>query len=194
MADFNLSYKNMLNLEFDAPKNALHRNKSENGLTFMGIYESANPEFCGWQKIYCTLKTCGQMEKASEILYNDEELRLKVEKFYKNKFWDEMKLDFVLPYRTADLMFKFAVNVGTKRAVKFAQRIVGVRTDGIVGKNTLKALNGYNPVKFENEYKAAFKKFYNDLAAKKDRHKIFLNGWLNRVKLSQAGLDFIHLA
>ncbi|MCI6988816.1 MAG: hypothetical protein MR902_04495 [Campylobacter sp.] len=99
-----------------------------------------------------------------------------VESFYKDEFWDKMKLDSVLSYKAADLMFKFGVNVGIKRAVKYAQQIVGVKDDGIVGKQTLKALNSYNPISFEKEYKAKFTEFYKKLAKRNpSRYERILN-------------------
>ncbi|MCI6989402.1 MAG: peptidoglycan domain protein [Campylobacter sp.] len=184
MANFELSYKNMLDLEFNSPKNALHKNLGENGLTFMGIYEMAHPNFGGWDIVKMYLNMHSSLEKASEICYKDKKLQELVECFYKNVFWNKMKLDSVLPYRTADLIFKFAVNVGINRAVKFAQEVVNVKIDGVVGKNTIRALNSYSPVKFESEYKAKFSEYYKNLAKSK-RYSHFLNGWLNRVVLSQ---------
>lgn len=185
MANFNLSYKNMLNLEFNSSKNALHKNIGEIGYTFMGIYEIANPDWGGWSIIKMYIKRYVSLEKASEECYRDRNLRDLVEYFYKENFWDKMKLDNVFPFRTADLMFKFGVNTGLKRAIKYAQIVVGVKADGIVGNNTLKALNSYNPVKFESEYKALFIRYYNRLAENNpNRYGQFLNGWLNRVKNS----------
>lgn len=185
MANFELSYENMLKLEFNNEKNALHCNKGEKGYTFMGIYQTAHPNWAGWEIVKMYLKMYKSLEKASSECYRDKNLRDLVEIFYQENFWDKMLLDSVLPYRTADLMFKFGVNVGVKRAVKFAQQVVGTKTDGIVGKNTINALNSYNPLKFESEYKDKFKSFYKELASKKPSHNKFLNGWLNRVVLSQ---------
>lgn len=185
MANFDLSYENMLTLEFNSPNNALHQNKGENGLTFMGIYEKAHPNWVGWDLVKITLERYGSIPRASEVLFMDENLREFVRDFYKDKFWDAMKLDSIMPYRTADLMFKFGVNVGIKRAVKFAQEVVGVKVDGIVGAKTIKALNLYSPLVFEKEYKAKFAKFYKTLADKRpSRYGHFLNGWLSRVKRS----------
>lgn len=185
VANFSLSYENMLNLEFSHPTNALHKNKGESGYTFMGIYETAYPNWGGWDIVKMYLRQFRDIKRASYECYNDINLRDLVEYFYKENFWDKMKLDSVFPYRTADLMFKFGVNVGVKRAVKYAQEVVGVKADGIVGAKTLRALNSYNPVHFEKEYKAKFESFYKNLADKRPKkYAHFLNGWLSRVRLS----------
>ena len=51
------------------------------------------------------------------------------------------KLPAGLDYAMAD----FSVNSGPKRAVKFLQRIVGTKVDGVMGLHTLAAVNGRKP-------------------------------------------------
>ncbi|MSN96351.1 peptidoglycan domain protein [Campylobacter sp. FMV-PI01] len=149
-----------------------------------GIYEKAYPDWGGWGIIKMHIKEYGN-KRASEFCYKDRNLTDLVEDFYKKNFWDKMGLDDVFPYRTADLMFKFAVNVGINRAVRYTQDVVGVSAVGIAGRNTLKALNSYNPMKFEVEYKDKFERYYKRLADNNPtRYAHFLNGWLNRVKIS----------
>lgn len=183
MANFDLSFDRLMKLEFSSPKNALHKNKGESGYTFMGIYESANPKWSGWEQIKNTLLLY-PLEYASEVLYSDRELKEQAKDFYKKQYWDKAKLDFVLPFDIANLIFIFGVNVGMKTAIKYAQQIVKVENDGIVGKITLRALNGYSPLRFVSEYKQLQIKYYTQLAHLKPNYKIFLNGWLNRVKNS----------
>ena len=67
MADFTKSYEKMLNLEFSGGTNALHKNKTESGLTWMGIYEKAHPNWQGWEKIKQILNQTNDIKKASEI-------------------------------------------------------------------------------------------------------------------------------
>lgn len=51
MADIKPALEKLFNLEFKDATNALHKNKGENGLTYKGIYQSANPEWEGWKYI-----------------------------------------------------------------------------------------------------------------------------------------------
>ena len=175
----------MLGLEFGSPYNALHKNKGENGYTFMGIYEGAHPNWSGWEIVYRTLDLYKDLEKASYECYQNIFLIDLVEKFYKENFWDKLRLDELKSNRIADLIFKFAVNVGIKRAVRYAQMIANVRLDGIIGNNTINALNSLDSGYFEERYKAEFIKFYEGLAKDNPgRYNRFLRGWLNRVKRS----------
>ena len=182
MANFELSYQKMLKLEFSSPKNALHKNPGEKGLTFMGIYQSAWPKWQGWSIVEAYLKEFSSLQEASARLYNNAEIKELVAKFYKEQFWDRARLDEVLPCSQAHLIFCFGVNVGLKVAIKKAQKIIGVSDDGIVGAKTIAALNGYSPLKFEEQYRRAFVDYYTRLATSNPKYRVFLTGWLNRVK------------
>jgi lysozyme family protein len=48
------------------------------------------------------------------------------------------------------VVFDFGVNSGSSRAIKFAQAVVGVVPDGVIGPLSLKAINDYNPINFVN--------------------------------------------
>lgn len=180
---FKKSFNEMLGLEFGSPYNALHKNKWENGYTFMGIYEGAHPSWKGWELVYRTLKLYKSLDRASYECYQNIFLTDLVKEFYKENFWDKLRLDELKSDRVADLIFKFAVNVGIKRAVRYAQMIANVRLDGIIGNNTINALNSLDSGYFEERYKAEFIKFYERLA-KDNYYKYFLKGWQNRVKRS----------
>lgn len=61
---------------------------------------------------------------------------------YRDRYWDLSKCD-ALPSGVDLAVFDFAVNSGVSRAVKTLQAIVGVDVDGIVGKDTLSAVQAY---------------------------------------------------
>ncbi|MGP1485643.1 MAG: hypothetical protein ACTTJC_06125 [Campylobacter sp.] len=67
MAQFDVSYNILKSLEFSGALNALHKNKTESGLTWMGIYEKAHPNWQGWSKIKSELNSQNDIKKASEI-------------------------------------------------------------------------------------------------------------------------------
>ena len=187
---FKKSFDEMLGLELSSPYNALHFNKGENGYTFMGIYESAHPNWSGWELVYRTLDLYKDLRKASYECYQNVFLTDLVREFYKENFWDKLRLDEIKSDRIADLIFKFAVNVGIKRAVRYAQMITNVRLDGIIGNNTINALNSLDSKYFEERYKAEFIKFYEGLVKRNpDKNGRFLNGWLSRVTLSKNDLQ-----
>ena len=190
MADFKKAYKKLMELEIGSAENALTVLPTENNMTFMGIYRSAHPKWKGWQIVDEAVSKCG-FKKAGAILCDDREINKMVESFYKKEFWDGIKGDAIENDDIARNIFIFAVNAGVNIAVKKAQRIIDVKTDGILGNITLKALNVYPPKEFVRKYKESLRVFYQSLAEKDASKMVFLKGWTKRVKVSQAYIDFL---
>lgn len=63
----------------------------------------------------------------------------KVAPMYKQKYWDKVAGDD-LPSGVDLAVFDFAVNSGPNRAAKLLQRILDVKEDGAIGRNTLSAV------------------------------------------------------
>lgn len=99
---------------------------------------------------------------------------------YKMEFWDRMQGDKFLSQKIANIVFDFFVNAGKPAIVKL-QMTIGSWADGIVGPETLQAVNsGAEDIIFQ-EYKQARIDFYNRLVEKKPQLAVFHKGWLNRV-------------
>ena len=127
----------------------LHKNQFENGLTFWGIYEKENPNWDGWIVVKQVLKETKDIKEASKKLFKNPYLFELVMKFYKKEFWDKMQLDLVNSQKIADEMFIFGANVHWKVSVKKAQKLVGAKSDGFVGNETIRLLNAYDVNKFD---------------------------------------------
>ena len=65
-----------------------------------------------------------------------------VSAIYRAQYWDKVSADD-LPAGLDYAVFDFAVNSGPGRAAKFLQKIVGVGADGIIGAQTLVAVDGH---------------------------------------------------
>jgi len=77
-------------------------------------------------------------------------------------------------------VFDMGVNAGTRRAIKLLQYTLGVEQDGVIGKQTLKAL--LSDSKAVEKYIKARIAFYNSLVESNSDLSVFLRGWLRRVK------------
>jgi len=64
---------------------------------------------------------------------------------YKAQYWDKVAGDD-LPAGLDYAMFDFGINSGPSRAVKFLQRILGVKVDGVIGAMTLEAVTKHPTV------------------------------------------------
>jgi lysozyme family protein len=99
---------------------------------------------------------------------------------YHQYFWDEWYDQIACPQLVLHI-FDMAVNASPRRAHILIQDIVGVKKDGIMGSNTIRAINN-NVVFIAELYADARKKYYNSIVKKNPALSKFINGWLNRVK------------
>jgi len=182
VANLNEAIKTLFSVEFSSkPELFLHENDGENGYTLGGIYQKSNPNRIDWNKIDKLMALFdNDIKRVSRMLYYDVKTMNDVIEIYRLNYWDMLKLDNVVSQRIAEEIFLFGVVSGVKNGAKVAQRIVNVKDDGIIGHNTLDALNRYNLNLFDTEFDLSEIKYFEELAMKKPRLKVFLNGWRNR--------------
>jgi lysozyme family protein len=94
---------------------------------------------------------------------------------YRENYWDRVKGDD-LPSGIDFCVFDWAVNSGVSRASKALQKIVGVKDDGVIGPNTLKAVESANSQVVIERLTEAREDFYRRLST----FKTFGKGWLSR--------------
>ena len=141
----------------------LHKNPTEDAETYAGIYREANPEWEGWKWI----------DRGETPPF---EL---VEKFYYENYYKHF--DVNIDERIKKLLFETAVNLGVRQTVKLAQKVLGVKTDGILGPHTLSALRNVNVKDFIKDFTLARIAFYTQLANRNPkRYTVYLRGWINR--------------
>jgi lysozyme family protein len=182
-SNFKKAFDILMGLEFSNPSNALHQNKGENGLTFMGIYQVAHPNWAGWGIIKEGIELHnGNIKEASKELYSSTRIQYLVEDFYKEKFWDRAKLDSVESGKKCEEVFIFGVNAGMRTSIRKTQKLVGAVADGIVGSQTIEAINKFPEGKFDMMFDEIEIQYYADIIKKKPSFKIFENGWENRAR------------
>jgi len=95
---------------------------------------------------------------------------------YRLQYWDKIMGDD-LPAGVDYAVYDFAVNSGPSRAAKYLQRVVGVKQDGIIGLQTLAAVERMNATEVVAQLCADRMAFLRRL-----RHwPTFKNGWTRRV-------------
>lgn len=142
------------------------------GETIQGISRNNWPSWSGW-KIVDKLSTPKEMA-------TNKELQGLVQQFYLNNFWDKIKGDAINSQIIANSIFDFAVNASVKVSVKLAQGVVGVVIDGIIGNNTITAINAANERLFAAEFKLAKIGRYCDIVGKNATQLKYLRGWVLR--------------
>lgn len=106
-----------------------------------------------------------------------EEARL----IYKKNYWDCLKLDFVKDKIVAYLIFDQAINRGVQSACKQIQDVVNVTTDGVIGPDTIGAINSFSDprVLCVNFIKKS-QVFYAKIVKNDPSQSVFILGWINR--------------
>ena len=92
--------------------------------------------------------------------------------------WDSLKCD-LLPAKTAEVLFDFAVNSGVSRAAKKLQALVGLKEDGLIGTQSINVLKHHVDTELASKLLDAREAYYHSIALGPKQK--FLNGWLNRL-------------
>ncbi len=137
------------------------------GLTYYGITQTF-------------LDAHGIKKKVSDLT------RAESREIYYDYVWVPLKYAFINNLQVAAKVFDMRINMGPTQAHKLAQRAVNelndedIKVDGILGKETLAAINSTKSLDLLNSLRAQCVSFYNALAAKDKSQEVFLNGWLRR--------------
>lgn len=107
-------------------------------------------------------------------------------KIYYCDYWLRGKFEEIQDEDVATKFFDLAVNMGSRSATFIVQRalrsacIAIIEEDGIVGSQTLSAINMTNPRVLLAAIKSEAAGYYRALVIKDQNQKKFLNGWLAR--------------
>lgn len=172
MAQFKIAFQKMLIHEGGYSNDPIDLG----GETYKGIARNAHPSWSGWTIIDKHKKQSG----FPASLDKDTQLQEMIEQFYLTNFWTPLNADNIQSQTSADSIFDFGVNTGVKTSVRLVQTIVGTKTDGIIGKQTLEKLNNYNPLDFQTAFTLAKIKYYIAITKKRPANKKFLYGWITR--------------
>lgn len=124
-----------------------------------------------YRKYFGRQKTCKELRGISNAEW---------EYIFKEGFWDRWKADEINNQSIANLLVDWCWTSGIY-GIKYPQRILGVKDDGIVGDKTIAAVNNYpNQKELFDKLWNRRKKHFEDIAKTHNRAK-FLNGWIRRI-------------
>jgi lysozyme family protein len=159
--------------------------------------DSASSYHCGVDKIH-TVK--GVTYKAWIGVFGKDEVERFLEMnhedwglIFKSKYWDAVKGDDIEHQSIADCLVSWAWGSGARTAVKQMQRVLGVTRDGIIGKNTLAAINEADEKELFAKCVEARRLFFHYIATPRNaksqtarqrytNNQRFLRGWLRRLE------------
>ncbi|TDB43269.1 glycoside hydrolase family 108 protein [Photorhabdus luminescens] len=110
---------------------------------------------------------------------------------YYRDFWLKAGCD-KLPAGLSLAVFDAAVQHGIKPAVQQLQQVVGVQDDGVIGPDTLNAVEAFAPPYLFTRLLNQRARTYARIIAVNPTQKVFLDGWFNRLdKLASAALEVL---
>ena len=118
-------------------------------------------------------------EVAREVGYRGDMRELPIDlakRIYRDRYWDAVRAE-ELPEAIRYAMFDAAVNSGVRQAIRWLQRAVGVRDDGVIGPVTLAAVRAANPEQLVRRMLAQRLRFMTGLP----NWPSFGRGWARRI-------------
>lgn len=99
-----------------------------------------------------------------------------------NGYWNRAKASEIKSQKVANSIVDWIWGSGVW-GIRYSQRVLGVKDDGIVGKITLGAINSYNPDKLEKLLNDRREKHFRDISKNIAGQNVNLRGWLNRLNM-----------
>lgn len=98
----------------------------------------------------------------------------------KTMFWDRWRADEITNQSVAEILVDWVWASG-KYGISIPQRVLGVTVDGIVGPQTLCAVNRQSPSRFFERIMAERKAYIDRICASRPANNKFKRGWLRRL-------------
>jgi len=100
---------------------------------------------------------------------------------YKRDYFDRMNLGNIKHDFVAWKLFDIGVNMGIGTSTRFAQQILNLKEDGLLGKDTVFNIKQYyDPQGFCQQLAIKQMLRYTDIVIKKPSQLVFFKGWIRR--------------
>lgn len=99
---------------------------------------------------------------------------------FKSLYWDRWKADEIKSQAVANILVDWVWASGS-HGIKRPQRLLGVKADGIVGKQTIAALNAMDAATLFKMIKDDRAKFIDEICKARPKNEKYRKGWTNRI-------------
>ncbi len=150
----------------------VHDPDDPGGLTYMGITLKT------WLKVGFDKNNDGIVDVNDLLLLTHEE---RIYKVFKPYYWDVWQADRIENQSIADLLVDWLINSGT-RTISIVQQLLDVKKDGVVGRQTLAAINNHpDPEALHEQIKTARVYYIDGICARRPVLNKFKRGWKYRI-------------
>ena len=99
---------------------------------------------------------------------------------FKSLYWDRWKADEIKNQAVANILVDWVWASGS-HGIKRPQRLLGVKADGIVGKQTIAAVNAMDAATLFKMIKDDRAKFIDEICRARPENEKYRKGWMNRI-------------
>lgn len=164
MADFKTSFLRTLSFEDDQSHPGKVTPEPHNGRARLGINSIAHPNI---PENFWTCSYEDALEQAGKIFQHD--------------YWNALRLDEVTSQEVANKVYDMAVNMGVRTAARYVQGIVGVTVDGVLGSQSMAAINSYDPQRLVQYLRTISRQHYENLLRENpEEYRAWRDGWMQR--------------
>ena len=98
----------------------------------------------------------------------------------KKNYWDRWKADEIKSQAVANILVDWVWASGS-HGIKRPQRLLGVKADGIVGRQTIAAVNAMDAATLFKMIKGDRAKFIDEICKARPKNEKYRKGWMNRI-------------
>lgn len=99
----------------------------------------------------------------------------------KKVFWDFFQADFILNQSIAEFIVDWGYNSGRVTVAKKLQKLLGVPADGLIGVQSLNAINCADQQNLFDTLKVSRRMYIDSIVETNPNQKVFYTGWINRI-------------
>ncbi|HEY9008097.1 MAG TPA: glycosyl hydrolase 108 family protein [Ohtaekwangia sp.] len=99
----------------------------------------------------------------------------------KKVFWDFFQADFIVNQSIAEFIVDWGYNSGRVLVAKKVQKLLSIPTDGLIGVQSLNAINCADQHNLFDTLKVIRRMFVDDIVARRPDQAVFHQGWINRI-------------
>jgi len=131
-----------------------HNPADTGGETYSGISRKWNPAWPGWAKVDAVTQKTRDVKSIDRQLRSDAVLEEVIARFYRQNYWDTLRLSEVTSQVIAEKLYDISVNMGVRKAALILQEALNltnqngraypdISEDGQVGPTTLRMANNH---------------------------------------------------
>lgn len=130
-----------------------------------------------WRKVGYDKNGDGNIDVDDLRMITERDL---IDRVLRPHYWSRWQADKINNQSVANILVDWVWASGAN-GVKIPQKILGVTVDGIVGPQTLAALNSRNQEDLFYQIRQARINFVDDIVRRDPSQRRFINGWKNRI-------------